>query len=418
MGLLKLLTSPFFPKIGERRSRGAESVESAPLEPPPVFVSPFDRPFFPVGLKPVAELVKSFGFSGSEYKARYPDLQGFTDDDVLAHYLMHGITESRDAGVAYCRENFAEYLAAFKALDIADQARHAFLTEHFLGEYLRKVVGFHGTFPEFDALSPTDLETIFALKPHGLFPVLVIGDSHSVQYMQVITKDGQTYFPLRLACIGGTARGLSNPSSNLGFGERIATLISATDSLLKRYHVPIIFKFGQVDIEFVYNMRRAARNETTWDQSDFEEFARQSVERYLRFLQDIIEPYADIVYVCSVNAPVLSNEAWAEGYLKAHFQLELTGEQDCHAETFEAIKTLEMPSLKDRTSGHAYFNRLLKRGVTKCGFEFFDDFKPFINRRTGVISTSYIAETRGTDCHIDWRPSSKKMMSIIGSLMG
>lgn len=377
------------------------------------------NPFAPSSIDAVVSILTQIGFSSDRYRSANTDLVHAGDQEACLHFALHGIHEGRDSAIVYSPESFSDNIDALRFLRVersdVQQGLVSYLVRDFLRRHVAKLCAEKNS--GIDSLTSADFDFIFDFNKFDLFPVIVIGDSHSVHYEQTFTHRGRHYFPLRLPCIGGSARGLSNEKSVLNFGQRVGNLLQTVVPVADRYNVPILLKFGQVDIEFVYQMARARRDTVAFDEADFWVFARQSALRYEEFLsKNVAKKYRRNVHICSINAPALSDEAWADGYIKAHFQVEFDASSDLEGR-FDDIRKLEIPTQLQRTSQHSRFNNMLLRVATRQGFNFFDDFSTFIDPATRIVGTEFVAHSMGSDCHLDWAPCSARMKMLIRGLL-
>jgi hypothetical protein len=232
-------------------------------------------------------------------------------------------------------------------------------------------------------------------------PYLIIGDSHSGLYRHVISSP-RPLVPVHLLISACSAVGLGNRDSRSGAARRLAPLAEAIGS------VPAIFKFGQVDVEFVHAFKRIDAGQARFDPEEFDGFCRRSVGSYVGFLDDHFSHAA--VTLASIFPPTLSDEAWRQGYVNAHIA---DTESDRPLEELRAsMKQLQVPTLFERTRHHAYYNEILRDHAGRSGFAFVDDFSPFIGA-DGVVDSRFLPTTGGRDHHLEKSPTATILRNII-----
>lgn len=195
----------------------------------------------------------------------------------------------------------------------------------------------------------------------GALPVLVIGDSHSTHWVRRSARDGRWLLPLQQLHTGATARGLGRAASASGAGERAAATIAATTW-------PVILKFGQVDLEFVYTYKRLD-GPKPYDPAHAEAFALAVAEAYAGWLAEL--PRRERVHVAGVFPPALSDAAWRTGYVNAHIA-QMHGPADL-SDLSARLRAVEIPPLAERTRIHDLFNEALAESCDRLGLPWLDD---------------------------------------------
>ena len=226
----------------------------------------------------------------------------------------------------------------------------------------------------------------------------IIGDSHSNLYRRDTKKDDAWLAPIPLLCSAGSALGLARPGSRSGYGQKI---LAWADALAKQpaSAAPVFLKFGQVDVEFVWNFQRIRAAETAFSLQHFDDFAQQTARSYLGFVASLAERIGKVrLRVCAVFPPALADAAWAEGYVNGHVGA-LEGDRS-KQELEAGIRTLEIPDLRMRTILHMIFNSYLRAGCLRMGVVFVDDFHPLLGA-DGVLDPAYIPHSKGRDHHLD-----------------
>jgi hypothetical protein len=172
--------------------------------------------------------------------------------------------------------------------------------------------------------------------------------------------------------------------------------------------VATIFKFGQVDVEFVFNFKRIESRVAPFDADRFEEFCRRSAQSYVGFLGDHF--HRRDVAVASIFPPALSDETWRAGYTNAHIAA-LEGDRSAE-EIAAGVRLLEIPTLPERTRHHALYNAVLRELALRARLDFIDDFSPFIGA-DGLVDRAFTPETKGTNHHLERAPTAAIMRRII-----
>lgn len=243
----------------------------------------------------------------------------------------------------------------------------------------------------------------------GLRPALICGDSHSAFYMRP-EMIAAGVFPLHAFCSGGSAAGLVNQNSKSQYGQHIRRFFEMRDyESLKRFRF-FLFKFGQVDLEFVYTYRRMTSGSTRPDMADYIDFADVAASKYVAFLDSLIIRSDAPLVACSVFPPSLLNSNIVQGYANAHIAF-LENQADATALS-EGLASLQYNSLEERTEVHRAFNTRLAQECAQRDIVFFDDFSPFIDPTTGTVDLRYIEIGNGTDHHLDFHGPEMKAASI------
>ena len=115
-------------------------------------------------------------------------------------------------------------------------------------------------------------------------PYVIIGDSHCHIYCRMIESRSNIYVPIPLICYATSARGLVSKTSRSGAGVRIARMASALSQ--SRTSVPVIVKFGQVDVEFVFDFHRTKFGGVNFDEKEWVAYLGKSVDSYVQFVDE------------------------------------------------------------------------------------------------------------------------------------
>lgn len=387
----------------------ADTAPAAPVAAPatatapvtaPVTATPPVRPqdvprdiladFAPVTAEALVRALAACGFTGAGYRDLHADLASLamSDMEAWAHYFRHGRQEHRRIQVS---PRIDDYIPLFR-LPIANAATRQAL----LFEFWSNQEHWAGDTTEWNA----DVAGIAdAIAGAGALPYVVIGDSHSHCYSKPVIHADRLLAPIHLLCSGGSALGLNNPHSRSGYGSAALGFFSRLADKPGRWPVRILFKFGQVDAEFVSVFRRIRQGQTLFAFSDFERFARDSVAQYEAFLRRVLGvfPHAERLRVCGVFPPALADGIWRSGYVNAHIGFLETGEEVTRLA--EAVRRLEIPDLLTRTRMHALYNGLLQMMAARLGIGFIDDFSPLLSG-AGVVDRAYTGDHEGHDHHL------------------
>lgn len=343
------------------------------------------------------------GFSAAGYLALHDDLRGtgMPEYDALGHYFRFGIHEGRRIPASPRVDDFLPLLR----LPIADtKARRTILFQFWTNQ---ERVADETTDWNADVAAVSA-----ALTAAGALPYVVLGDSHSHCYSKPLIHDDLLLAPIHMLCSGGSALGLANAKSRSGYGTAIRAFFSRQAAQAEQSTVRYLFKFGQVDAEFVSVFRRIQDRQTRFVLGDFEQFARDSVARYETFLASVLEifPYPERIKVCGIFPPALADATWRTGYVNAHIAFLETGQQV--ASLAKAVRDLEIPDLLTRTHMHALYNGLLQVACARLGLVFINDFTPLLSG-AGVVERVWTGGNQGNDHHL----SPEVLGPIIGALV-
>jgi hypothetical protein len=338
------------------------------------------------------------GVSPTAYVESNPDLAQLPDGHAaMAHLIAGGLTEERRFPINLDLDGLGELAGLSLALEFRAAAA-ATLINNCIAPASAFWDRAAGEQRAFWARLVTILRGIAT-------PYFVVGDSHSGLYRQAIAGTGgdRPLLPVHVLFSACSAQGLGNPASKSGAARRLAPLAEALTP-----DTPAIFKFGQVDVEFVFAFKRIEAEQVQFDLEEFDRFCRRSVLSYVGFLHDRLR--GRDVTVASIFPPTLSDEAWREGYVNAHIAAQ---EGDRPIEAIVAgLKQLEVPGLAERSRHHAHYNEILRHQAQRSGFAFIDDFSPFVGV-DGVIDPVFTPTTRGRDHHLERSPATPIIRRLI-----
>ncbi|MFT3928222.1 MAG: hypothetical protein QM778_37180 [Myxococcales bacterium] len=358
----------------------------------------------PVDPRALCRLLARAGFTPAGYRAANADLvAALPADDAasLRHFLEHGIHEAREFPVELQWDVLEEIRALpFEHANTGRQLTRSLISAYFWPNRLAQA---------------TAKQALSKIRDYGGRPFLLIGDSHSMSYRRPAWRGDAWLLPLHVNCIAGSARGLSNPASRSGYGRRIRELWLEMANLEDAPGVPVLWKFGQVDTEFVHTFRRVSKNLVAFDVAEFAQFSQRSVEGYAEFLASVVPAsLRRESHVCSIFAPALSDEAHAQGYVSGHIT---SLESDLDAEAMlTAVRKLEIPDLATRTRMHRTYNALLAEQVRPLGFEFLDDFSALLGN-DGTLDERFRQHAGGFDHHVNFQASASVLEPILWDIL-
>lgn len=250
-----------------------------------------------------------------------------------------------------------------------------------------------------------------ALIAAGALPYGLVGDSHGRLLCRRGRRNGRWLLPIWSLETGASARGLAGDGGRSGAGPRVRAALAR---LLAIEGLPILAKFGQVDIEFVHPFKRLAAGALAFDEAEFNAFADETIARYVAFLVDAVPAsQRSRVRVMSLFPPTLSDAAWRAGYVNGHIvdQHGPAG-QDLAA----ALAGLEIPDLARRTALHRRFGERLRQAAEAEGLTFVDDLALFVGV-DGLVDPALLGPVASRDHHLDFRASRHAMLDRIWSIV-
>ena len=353
-----------------------------------------------------ASWLASAGFDPDAYLRDNPDLgrAGLAAADAPNHFLRFGYAENRRIVV----QPLPAGLDAFHPCVAPDAAYRARLCQAVYASQCRMAE----SAPYLWTGETEALDRFFAQT--NAVPFYVIGDSHSNLYNRHAMQDGGWLAPVPLLCSAGSAMGLARPKSRSGYGQKI---LAWAESNAKQQAAsrPVFLKFGQVDVEFVWNFQRIRSAETAFSLQSFDSFAQATARSYLGFVGALADKIdKSRLRVCAIFPPALGDAVWAEGYVNGHVGV-LEGDRS--KEALEAgIRTLEIPDLRTRKILHTIFNSYLRAGCLQAGVAFVDDFHPFLDA-TGVLDPAFVPHSKGRDHHLDHGAVHGPLVRVIGEAL-
>jgi hypothetical protein len=324
----------------------------------------------------------ALGFDAQAYREAYPTLPPMSAVEAAAHYHVSGRHERFAATFAL---PLAQAQARIDALPLAEADRDQ-LRLDLAAAALRQT--------DVWGRDAAQLTALLAPSPAHR-PLVVISDSHGMAYLSEEVLRAARLLPVPFLRTGATARGLGDPRARAGAGEAIRRHL--VDNAERIGAAPVLLKFGQVDLEFVYDYRRIRDGRAGFDMAHAVDFAHDSARRYLDFAAALAAETRARLVVTAALPPALSDAALRQGYLNAHIA-ELHGELDQDA-LRRQLQGLEMPDWKTRTALAAAYNQALAAGCAAAGLTYYDDFTPLLGP-DGVIDPDLIVWHGGTDHHL------------------
>ena len=342
----------------------------------------------PLSVNEVADLILGAGFAPGQYMTIRADA-GSTEDRTatIRHFMSHGINEYR---------SFPSPINLPGMQRLASAPLQNRLYRTVLVSALGRAL-LHDTRANLDKVIDGLLPAVCSLCKTGAMPVLLIGDSHSNLYRGLTARGNEWVLPLHLLCSGGSAMGLNNPASRSGYGPRIGALLRSIAELEGPADWPILFKFGQVDTEFVYTFGRIERHATAYDAADFASFCRRSTDNYGAFLHTIPSSLRQRTFVLSVFPPSLSDKSWAEGYANGGIVAQHT--KVSRADIMAGVRSINIPDLHERTGGHQLYNDLLRKVAENAGVNYLDDHTALLTP-FGIVNRAFLGHQGGSDHHL------------------
>lgn len=232
---------------------------------------------------------------------------------------------------------------------------------------------------------------------HGARAFLIAGDSHSALYVHRSRRQQEWLFPLHYLATAASARGLDRSESSLRHGEAIQHLLANLSQT--RLRIPVMFVFGQVDVEFVYMFKRLATDPpAAADAIPIEDFGAETIVSYITFARRMKNETGAEIHLATIFPPALSDAAWRQGYLNANIALDHAGMPDAMVQ--ERLARTEIATLPVRTAQHGHFNERLTAAAKIAGLPTLDAASQ-LPKQDGVVSTSLLGAAAGSDHHLD-----------------
>jgi hypothetical protein len=333
-------------------------------------------------------LLSEYQFDFEGYKAANPDLAvlGNDIDNYIHHFMRHGFSEGRILTLKANMSQIAQFAARPSPLD--RELTNAILAS-LIASYLNMPNGFCLTNDQiFEFL---DLAKHLKRKTY-----VIIGDSHSHAYsLPFLFRHG--YMPLWACCHSGSARGLINPKSIAQYGQTIDCFLGQLDICWP--NAPIIFSFGQVDVEFVFYFKTLRDAPTSaFSSKAMRAFIEETVKLYFSFLATMLRKHTAMINVATIFPPCIYDGAFKAGFLNATIA---SLNSDMSLAKIEAeLSSLDYPSLKQRTLVHRDFNNALERECLSRSIGLIYVFDELVTS-DGVINEKYVhTAAKGAEHHL------------------
>lgn len=325
------------------------------------------RHFAPaVGPDMLTAFLRAHEFDGAAYASHYSDGHQLTPDEALEHFVNFGYREGRGAPL---RLPMAAILA---------------LRQTHWHEAWQAEIGRRATWAALWTVNPNGndflkLTDLLSAGPDHL-PAIMIGDSHSAFLNQAPAMLAAGIFPVLILCSGGSARGLQNTQSQSQYGAHILDLLARLT--LVRARRPVVFKFGQVDMEFLFDLKRIKAGITAYESATMRKFIDDSIQRYAAFLAQCHAAYHGPMIVMGNFPPTLGDATLRAGYVNAH--IAFLNEEDDIEQLRTALIALDHPPLGERTAMTRYWNHRLAEACDKLGLFYLEEFEGLLGKE-GVV---------------------------------
>ncbi|MEI7712162.1 MAG: hypothetical protein WCI94_12050 [Rhodospirillales bacterium] len=301
------------------------------------------------------------GFQPDAYLAGHADLvnAGLDPMHAAAHFLEHGYRESRTPHVGPLPDG----LAALAALPMTDRTYASML--------FRSVFLHQARHPDAAGRlwAGADRNTIDAIRTMGGLPYFIVGDSHASHYVRDAAFGSEWLAGMAMVCFGATGAGLASLDPPSRFGPRILRWAQASAPL----DVPVFLKFGGIDAEFRWMTHRIQDRIGSFSVTQFDEYAKDAVARYGRFLARLTERLpAACLRICAAFPTRLADRYWIDGYVAAN-----GGPPEAQQRIRAALWDMEIPDFAMRIALRGRYNAHLRALCDTMGLVFVDDFTPF-----------------------------------------
>lgn len=317
-------------------------------------------------------------------------------DEIARHYLSFGMKEGK---VLQFEVTLPELLERLTAEKISSLDRKTILSSYAQGCMLKEFgyLKFHEQGTSVPYADFSHMNGSSELDRFGIYHQHIIGDSHSASYAHTSYSTKYGLWMSWLLCTGGSARGLVNDNSKLGYRRTILAHldgISATEKASRK----ILFCFGQVDVEFVYYNRWLSReiSQSCFNFIECNAFIQETVQIYVSFLREVAEKGFDVTAV-GILPPCIETP-YLKKLLTAYAELRPFHDQT-RGPLIKHIALANIPDLRTRTFIHHLFNEELRRETRRYGISFHSVFEKLLGE-DGVVKLEYLSAHGLADHHL------------------
>ena len=340
----------------------------------------------PLNLRDLVAALDHAGFSGDVYRRSFADLNASLEDDAAGtlHFLRHGYSEGRIFPVQ---------------LNLAglDRLRHLGVRNRIYLQnlFVAVITAWIGTNVRNSVDLATHGPTIEHLRAMGALPLVILGDAFAGSYRRGSSIGMRWICPLALMPLEG------------GIDELLRTAPSALLAAqpdLDVEAIPVLWAFGQVDIEHGYLAHRLRNGIGTGDMDAFHDFAMPLAMAYMEFVAGAVprEEFA-LHWIAGPLPP--ARQATDQGLTASDLVREFGRDLP------EKLAAAGVDSLLDRTLMHQSFNGKLEQAAANRGFNFLHTFDYFLAGH-GVVDDQYLA---GSAASLDL--NHQRMRGVIASLL-
>ena len=209
-----------------------------------------------------------------------------------------------------------------------------------------------------------------------------------------------------MMCVGAAAMRLAADDSRTGFGKRILQWARTNAASGQPFDVPMFLKFGGIDAEFLWLRTRIRKGAYRFSIEEFDDFAREAVSCYGRFLDGLTEVMdRRCLRICAAYPAVIDDAHWVDVYTAMHRVSD-------RAFIASELAKIEIPDRSMRTRLRRLFNEHLQEMCRAKSLAFVDDFSPFVDQ-SGETDELCYARYRGRNFHIDYAESEDRMVKVI-----
>ena len=209
--------------------------------------------------------------------------------------------------------------------------------------------------------------------------IYYFGCSHSMIFGNDINKN---YKFIDYHTDSVSLKGLKNVNSKTNYNNFI---INNIDKLKNNI---ILFKIGQVDIEFGYYYKTLIKNECI----NIEEFTDNLIEIYEEFLNKINYSNYKII-ICGISLPAYNNIKHSIGYKGSIINLKKYSDRINSIDENIDTLTKMFGTLEEQTKNSLLFNEKLKNLCQKLNLPYIDFTEEFIDNTTNILKKEYTTDS-------------------------